>query len=346
MNRNHAPPYVEVGPTSHFGLGEAIGEHLRDAVREQCDKVLHLFLAYAERAALAPIAERILSRGSRVFPSYVEELRGMAVGAGVDVHELVLTCMEESVMTTLRERCTTIALADRGEVLLGHNEDWAPGYEDGLYVVQAELHDGRSFLSLAYTGSLPGSSVALNSDGIAFSGNSILTSHQPGLPKNLILRSQIEARTLEEFVQRATVGPRTIPNNTMAVDRAGRIVNVELGLCDHALHHAEGGYAVHTNHVLSEDLRHLDTVDRPCSKARRKTAKEMLSGAEPTKDLMKRILRSHDRWPHSVCLHAQSDHYDDSQTVASAIVDLSAMSMAVTKGPPCGSDYVTYRLKS
>lgn len=346
MTVQHSPPYVDVGRTSHLGLGLAIGEHLRESVRAQCEKSIGLFLTYASRAALLSVAGRIVSHGSRVFPQYIEELRGMAGGAGVDFHDLVLTCTEESVMNTLRERCTTIAVAQGGEVLLGHNEDWAPGYEDGLYVIQAEVPDGRAFLSLAYTGSLPGSSVALNSDGIAFSGNSILNSHQQGLPKNLILRSQIEAQTLEEFVDLATVEPRTIPNNTMAVDRTGRIVNIELALHDHAVHYVDGGCAVHTNHVLSEELKHLDTVERPCSKARRKTAKEMLSTAEPNKDLVKRILRSHERWPYSVCLHARSNDYDEAHTVASAVVDLSAMSMSVTKGPPCESEYVTHYLKT
>lgn len=345
MTLEHSPPYVDVGRTSHLGLGRAIGEHLRESVRAQCEKAMGLFLSHTAKPSLIPVAERIVAQGSKVFPHYIEELRGMAAGAGVDFHDLVLTCTEESVMNALRERCTTIAVAEGGEVLLGHNEDWAPGYEDGLYVVQAEMPDGRSFLSLAYTGSLPGSSVAMNSDGIAFSGNSILNSHQQGLPKNLILRSQIEARTLEEFVDRATIEPRTIPNNTMAIDRDGRIVNIEMGLREHAVHYVEGGYAVHTNHVLSDELKHLDTVDRPCSKARRKTAKEMLSAAEPNKDLVKRILRSHERWPYSVCLHAQTDHYDDSHTVASAIVDLSAMSMSVTKGTPCEAKYVTYHLQ-
>ena len=270
----------------------------------------------------------------------------MAEGAGIDLEDMVLTCSEESVMSAIREHCTTLAVAQDGEVLLGHNEDWAPGYEDSLYVVQAQMEDGRSFLSLAYIGSLPGSSVALNSDGIAFSGNSILNAHQQGLPKTFILRSQIEARTLEDFVELATIEPRTIPNNTMAVDRTGRIVNIEMGLREHDVHQIASGIVVHTNHVLSEHLKHLDTVDRPCSRARRSTAKEMLATAKPTKELVKRILRSHDRWPYSVCLHARTNHYDDSHTVGSAVVDLSSMSMSVTKGSPCESRYVTHHLKN
>lgn len=346
MTNEHRLPYIDVGATSHLGLGLAVGEHLRDSIRAQCDKALRLYLCHASKPSLMPVAERIVRQGSRVFPRYIEELRGMAEAASVDLHDLVLTCVEESVMNTIRQRCTTIAVAQEGRVLLGHNEDWAPGYEDSLYVVQAEMENGHSFLSLAYTGSLPGSSVALNSNGIAFSGNSILNSHQQGIPKNLILRSQIEARTLEEFVDLATIEPRTIPNNTMAVDRAGRIVNIEMGLREHAVHHVAGGFAVHTNHVLSEELKHLDTVERPCSKARRKTATEMLATSEPTKHLVKRILRSHERWPFSVCLHAPSNNYDEAHTVASAIVDVSAMSLSVTKGPPCESEYVTYHLRN
>ena len=338
-------PYIDVGRATHLGLGRAIGEQLRGPIRAQIEKALRLYLSHAPKPSLLPVAERIVAHGSQVFPRYIEELAGMAEAADVELHDLVLTCVEESVMTVIHQRCTTIAVAQDGNVMLGHNEDWAPGYEDSLYVVQAEMEDGRSFLSLAYTGSLPGSSVALNSDGVAFSGNSILNAHQQGLPKNLILRSQIEARTLQEFVELATIEPRTIPNNTMAVDRTGDIVNVELGLNEHAVHHVAGGFAVHTNHVLSEELKHLDTVERPCSKARRKTAKAMLAGEEATRDLVKRVLRSHERWPHSVCLHAPTNSYDEAHTVASAIVDLSAMAMSVTKGPPCEADYVTYHLK-
>ena len=346
MTVKHSLPFVQVGRTTHLGLGLAIGEHLRHAIRAQCEKAMRLYLSHTCRASLMPLAQRIVTSVRQVFPRYLEELRGMAEAAGVDLHELILTCMEESVMNTVRQRCTTFAVAEAGNTLLGHNEDWSPGYEDGLYVVQAEMPNGRSFLSLAYIGSLPGSSVALNSDGIAFSGNSILNAHQEGIPKNLILRSQIEARTVEEFVELATVEPRTIPNNTMAVDRTGRIVNIEMGLNDHAVHCVDGGFAVHTNHVLSDRLKHLDAIERPCSKARRKTANEILSESEPSIDVVKRILRSHHRWPNSVCLHAQTDHYDDSQTVASAIVDLSSMSMSVTKGPPCESRYVAYQLKN
>lgn len=345
MTKQTAPPYVDAGRTDHAGLGRAIGEQLRDRIRAQCDRVHGLYRSHVSEAGLAAIGERIRAAAGREFPDYLDEIRGMAEAAGVGFVELLLTGCEESVMNALHERCTTVAVAAEGALLLGHNEDWSPGYEDSLYVVQADLGDGEAFLSLAYVGALAGSSVALNAEGIAFSGNSIIGSSQPGLPKNLILRSQVAARSMDDFIARATLAPRATPNNSMAVDRDGRIVDVELTLDAHAVHDAEGPYLVHTNHVLAAHLAYLDTTERPCSRARHATASELLAACPPSAGLVKQVLRSHERWPHSVCLHAATADYDDSQTVASAIVDLQAMTLSVTRGNPCESEYTTFALR-
>jgi hypothetical protein len=101
---------------------------------------------------------------------------------------------------------------------------------------------------------------------------------------------------------------------------------------------------VHTNHVLAAELAHLDQTERPCSTARLTTATEMASTGALSRALMEEVLCSHAGEPHSVCLHAETGHYDESQTVASAIVDLGDMSLSVANGPPCGYDYTTYRL--
>lgn len=337
-------PYVDAGSTDHEGLGRAIGEQLRRPIRAQCDKILTELSRRASRESLNQVAERLLAQGARAFPQYVREIEGMAAGAGVDFRHMLLTCLEESAQSALRERCTTIAFAADGCTLLGHNEDWAPGFEDGFYVVRATMPDGVAFLSLAYMGSPPGSSVALNSHGIAFSGNSLLGLQQPGIAKNLLLRSQIEACSLADFERRATRAPRAISNNTMALDRDGGVVNIEMALAEHAVLRPDDGILVHTNHVLAPQLERHERFERPCSRRRHATASDMASVAPPSKDLMRRILLSHDGWPHSVCLHAATEHYDDAQTVASAIVDLAEMSLEVAKGPPCAHRFETYRL--
>ena len=130
----------------------------------------------------------------------------------------------------------------------------------------------------------------------------------------------------------------------MAVDRDGAMVDIETVLDGHAVIHGEGEVLVHTNHVLADELRHLDTAERPCSASRYATASALSAEAPLSSGLMKDILRSHEGWPHSVCLHAESEDCDDSQTIASAIVDLDDLTLAVANGPPCRHDYVTFRL--
>ena len=337
-------PYVDAGATDHRGLGLAIGEQLRGRIRIHCDKILDMIRARAGRDTAEHVAQNIMAQCAPVFPQYLQELQGMADGAGVAFQDILLTGCEESAMQAARERCTTVAFGGANCVLLGHNEDWTPGFEDCFYVVQAKMPDGTAFLSLAYIASPPGSSIAVNSHGVAFSGNSLLGDHQPGIAKNFLLRSQVEARSLADFERRAVQGPRALANNTMAVDQSGAIVNIEMSLNAHVVIRPEGDCLVHTNHILAQELMHLDQIERACSKARYAAASDMSRAVPHSEALMREILRSHRDWPHSVCLHAQSDGYDDSQTVASAIVDLSDLSLSVANGPPCAHDYVTFHL--
>lgn len=344
MKKQSSFPFIDAGETDHVGLGRAIGEHLRDRLQAHCETVLERMSAKAGLDSLIQIGQSIRDQAARAFPHFIAEFEGMAAAAGIDLHKILLVGCEESAMNAVRERCTTIAFSTDDCVMLGHNEDWSPGYEENLYVVRARMPSGMSFLSLAYLGAPPGSSVAVNSHGIAFSGNSLIGSYRPGIAKNLILRSQVEARSLDEFGSLATQGPRATCNNTMAVDRGGRMIDIEMGLDQHVVIHPTGDFMVHTNHVLAPELAHLDQVERPCSSARLTTASEIVSSGVLSRALMEEILHGHAGWPHSVCLHAETDHYDEAQTVASAIVDLDDLSLSVANGPPCDYDYVTYQL--
>ena len=337
-------PFVDAGSTDHRGLGQAIGEHLRAPIHAHCDRVLGRIKTGASAEAISRAVHDIDRYCRRFFPQYLDEIEAMASAAGIAFHDLLLTGCEESVMLSVRERCTTIAFSGMDGVILGHNEDWLPGFEDGFYVVRAKLPDGTAFLSLAYMASPPGSSVAVNSHGVAFSGNSLIGQRQPGIAKNFLLRSQVEARSLEDFERRALCQPRALSNNTMAIDRSGDVVNIEMGLDTHALLRADSGVLVHTNHVLAPDLEHLDTEERPCSRTRFETASKLSRNGPRSKALMEEILRSHREWPHSICLHAQGGGEDDSHSVAAAIVDLSDLSLAVANGTPCTHDFLTFRL--
>ncbi len=336
--------FIEVKGTN-YQIGNAIGEHLLNPIHQLVNR-LKDFLKIPETSASEHIQEmrRLIER---YFPRYSEELRGVADGADVSIEDMVLALDEETIeniMNLVTPKCTTIAYSREGVILLAHNEDWKEVYQDMFYIIQAYPDEGCPFLSLAYTGSLPGSAVALNAYGIAFSGNTILEHevNHHGLPKNVILRSQIEASTLKEFESRAIFRPRALPNHSMAIDGKGNIVSVEVSIGIHDIQYCEG-WSVHTNHALRGEIEALERGDRQDSIARYETAKAYVEGAylegNGSRELLETILSNHEKEPHSICSHLSPKL---EKTIASVIVDVKGMSMSVAKGNPCDSPYSTY----
>lgn len=340
-------PYVEASGTN-YEIGCAIGEHLREEIKKHNEHMKGFFSQIEKKVGqdLKSFSKGIEKLTAKYFPHYLDELRGMADGAGVPLHDILLISGEEELVDISGRGCTTIAYSCRDGILLGHNDDWTASYEASLYVVKAVPDKGVPFLSLSYIGSLPGLSVTLNAYGIAFSGNSVLKGHQYGVPKSIILRSQIEAKSIRGFARLASFSPRAIPAHTMAVDKKGRIVSVELSLDKHSIYYTTKPF-VHTNHAILNGLKELEPQnseeDYKDSVLRLETAQRYLKEREVSAELMKDILRSHDNSPnYSICSHLQ-EGYDD-VTVGSAIVNISEMSMAVLMGNPCSSEYQKYYL--
>ena len=336
--------YIEACGTN-YEIGYRIGRCLKEKLISHNNDRQAFFWKYSKihHSSLNKIVQGSETLISKYFPQYIEELRGLANGSSIPLRDVLLLCNEETILNGALNRCTTFAYAGTESVILGHNEDWEAGYEDKLYVVKATPREGAAFLSLAYLGCLGGSSVALNEHGVAFSGNSVFEGTQIGVPKNIILRSQIEAKNIEEFEDLTTFKPRAVPNHSMAIDSKGDIVSIEVGLKEQSVFYTSGAY-VHTNHPTHKRMLQLENGSTENSIARYITAKEFISNNTLDDKLAKEILRSHEKKPHTICIHPQTKCYSHNQTVASAVVNLSEMSLSVTLGNPCMSKYKKFYL--
>ena len=336
--------YIEACVTN-YEIGRRIGRCLKDKLIHHNNDRQAFFrkISKTHHFPLNKIVQGSETLISKHFPQYLSELRGLANGSSIPLRDVLLLGNEETILNSAQNRCTTFAYAGAESVVLGHNEDWEAGYEDKLYVVRATPREGAAFLSLAYLGCLGGSSVALNEHGVAFSGNSILEGSQTGIPKNIILRSQIEAKNIKEFEGLATFKPRAVPNHSMAIDRKGDIVSIEVGLKQQSVCYTSGKY-VHTNHPTHKKMIQLETGSMENSIARYTTAKKLISNNPLDDKLAKEILRSHEKKPDTICIHPQTEGYSHHRTVASAVVNLSELSLSVTLGNPCRSRYEKFYL--
>ncbi len=347
-----------------YEIGCAIGETLRERITSLNSRIQHV-LSGREQCPLClqsvphdpkKYVRKTKALIRRHFPRCYDELRGLADGAGIALDEMLLSFDEESTLRVLhgrgaepalKEKCTTFTLSCAEGVFLGHNEDWLAGYEDYLYVIRAAPTTGIPYLSLAYVGSLPGTSVAVNAEGIAFSGNMLLgdtVGGKIGIPKSVLQRSQIEARSIAEFERIASYAPRAVPNHTVAVDQKGEVVALEMSLDMCRAFHPTGSFYSHTNHPLHPDLMALEPNPFRNSLTRYAATQGALVTQAHTARLVKDILRSHEYYPDSVCKHARQDVPGSSQTLGSAIVSLRDLSMEVCLGTPCSAHYTTFRL--
>lgn len=121
-------PYVEVSGTPYaMGL-----QHGRQAGDRIAGFVEHLVTAAGRpRAEVLAAARRFLPAFERGCPKQVEEVRGVAAGAGLVFEEALLVQVRGEVLPHLRaEGCTSFAVAGRhpvsGAPLIGQTSDMEP----------------------------------------------------------------------------------------------------------------------------------------------------------------------------------------------------------------------------
>jgi isopenicillin-N N-acyltransferase like protein len=103
---------------SHYQMGQQVGEDRREVIHRTLATYRGLFQSEADRLHIYSWEEAILHArkylpfAEESVPQYVEELRGVADGAGLDFNDLlVLNCMEALTEDALHRGCTSLAAA-------------------------------------------------------------------------------------------------------------------------------------------------------------------------------------------------------------------------------------------
>ena len=347
-------PYIEANGT-HSEVGRQIGEAERELVLRELDYYGAQFVALAGFSFSEAVerARPYLRPAEEAVPQIVDQLRGLAEGAGVPFDQIfTANCNEE--FTCLPERaerpehCTSFAFRDGGRTVAGHNEDWCPGDIECLTVRHVTLDDGTSYLSVGPAGNLP--ITAVTSHGLCGGANTLYSwDVGVGVPNNLLLASLFACRSLEEVRDRIASTPRARGSNHLLADATGRIWDLETTAT--RLAWLDGGACfVHTNHYLTPELSPQDATTSEGTYKRRVRAEELLvagleAGDDPVR-LGQTVLRDHANAPLSICSHWDDDDPDPDQSVTTAgmVWEPAKGLVHVAVGQPCRHDFVTYAL--
>jgi isopenicillin-N N-acyltransferase-like protein len=356
---------------SYRELGRAVGEGARDAVHASVDFFRDHFsamtqgrlsFAQAERLALAYAEE-----ARRWTPLHLEELEGVAEGAGLPLAQLLVpNCGEEFTANEAGEggqpalapggprsgdHCTAVAVAAGGRHVIGHNMDWYVVDAPNNVMFDLTVPDGTRIMGIAGAPYLL--MLGMTSHGVGNVSNSVHSNdNRVGVPNAFVRRASLEGVSLEAARERALLAARARGTNHFFADTRGRLWDIETSATASAfVDHSSVGYMAHTNHYVAAEMAPFEAVTYEESPTRLATAEAILAegigrGDDPV-ELVARALRCHEPAPEqAICGHPDESEppAEQGMTVGSMICDLDERRIYVCAGPPCENPYQMYEM--
>jgi isopenicillin-N N-acyltransferase-like protein len=324
-------------------------------------------------ADLMRIIRRYLPTIEAFEPRYVEEMRGIADGAGVEFHHVVmLNARTEVIKLALDperfsrllgaeepDGCTSIvvepeAAAER-RLIHAHNWDWKLESAAASIVLRIIDRDGPGILTFTEAGAL--GRFGFNSAGIAISANFLESDRdytQIGVPLALIRRKVLEQSHLAMALRHVCTTPKSASNNIIVSHSGGGMVfdfecapDEAFGVEPHA------GLLVHANHwrspVALTKLRETGIAHSPDSLHRERRVSKLLGGKIgrlTVADIKTALL---DDWetPWSLCRPPRPSALSNlSATVCTLVMQPSLGVMEVAMLPAIDPTFTQYTLEA
>ena len=357
-------PYVEIEGTP-FEIGFQHGELFKDKILNsiQCYKEMFMDYSNLEWSRAKKLSTRVVEVIRDYNPDYLEEIRGVAEGSGLDFEDiLALNCRSELVfvgneLDKADGGCTSIGISSDagagGDAFLAHNWDWKTSQRESMIMMKITQKNGRPTIFMVTEAGIIGK-TGFNSAGVGLYLNALSTDQAPkGLPLHMAMRGILDCETLAEAVKAATRFQLGCCANFMIGHKNGECVDIEIENEEFDMLYPKDGIIVHTNHFISSRLPILPRKDMGKRKftdsfVRLGRADKLLrkKGSEISEEDIKAVLTDHVEYPSSICRH------DDEKlekglrmgTVFSMIINLTKGEILFCKGNPCELEYEKYRI--
>lgn len=303
-------------------------------------------------------------------PEVVDELRGVAEGAGRDFLDLLVLNVRGEIIydqgfaqapppsdLDVREDtdgCTSFVLTGSasgdGHMYVGQNWDWRAGTQHTVVVLRI-IQDPLPTLIMQVEAGQIGRHGA-NSAGLALNANGLggRFDSELGLPQTFIRRLALNQSELPDALNVLARTRPHIASNAVLSHRSGFAIDLETTPHGIGWLYPEDGLLVHGNHyqgqlpaelagryrpVSADSLFRVPQATTMLSRVREATTRdEALAG-------IRRGMSDHLGYPESVCTHPDDRRPLVRQwaTLLSSCVDLTTGDYFVTNGKPCTNEY-------
>jgi isopenicillin-N N-acyltransferase-like protein len=303
-------------------------------------------------------------------PSFLDEMRGIAEGAGVEPAAIVMLNARTELLKLADRRkkgkpaeidpdgCTGIAVmpeaAAEGRVIHAQNWDWKAECAETAVVVRVRRDDGPDVLTFTEAGGLARS--GMNSAGIAITANYLESDRdykQVGVPLALLRRKALEQERLALAMRIVYATPKSASNNVMVSQAGGIAIDFECCPDETFQVHPERGVIVHANHFQSpvalSKIKDTGIATTPDSLYRDLRVRRLIEPhiGKITTALVKAALFDDYESPWSVCRPPRLNTSNNlSASVAMVVMEPALGIMEVAMLPALNREFTTYRLES
>ncbi|WVZ72877.1 hypothetical protein U9M48_021268 [Paspalum notatum var. saurae] len=331
-----------------YALGLAVGRRFAGVIRSRARQDLVLrdqLLPFASTAQAQPLLAALQSANRERYPRHWDELVGTADGSGVPLLHLILLNFRKEILPFVPKEegdregeegepdgdCFDVLVVSDSAAIAVHNEDGNVALLGHTYLVRATLPDGLSFTAYTYAGELPSCAFGFNSNGVAFTLDSVPPVNEEilagAIARNFVSRDLLEAKNLGDAMHRICSPSVSVGHSYNLMDvRGRRIVNVETASGNRfAVHEAGAAPFFHANMY-----RHLHVKQDENSMSREKRAAQC---SVDSKEAALSLLgdTADDKYP--IYMTGPTLY-----TLCTVLVDLDEATVTIYKGNPKNGD--------
>lgn len=326
-------------------IGEAHGRQHRPLIHRSLAVYSRLFhdfvgLSWAAARRQAEPFQGMIEKG---FPAILDEMEGIARGAGVEFLDiLVLNCRSEIALTQASGGCSAFALQGQGQQWLAQNWDWRADQLDNVVVLHIQGETAPQLVSVGEAGMV--AKIGLNAAGIGVCLNAIRSrTCGEGLPIHVALRKILESPDLPSALAVATHDRVCSPAHFLLASADGEAMGLEVQPGEPGRIAPRQGAVSHTNHLYAAEVAcPVQDFPRPDSRPRLARLDALLAEHTPLQETLAEaalfeILSDHHHAPLAICRHFNPDQPAEErmETLFSVVMALHERRLALRHGKPC-----------
>ena len=336
--------------------GRAYGKQAKERIQKSINLYTQMFegnahVSWDQAKKLALQFEDCIKE---YFPELIDEMKGIAEGAGLSYEDiLTLNCRSE-IMFALPDGCTAVSYPPQAtannHTVLTQTWDWLIQARPCTVVVEIDQAPLPKILMVAEAGMVGGK--GLNEDGIGVTLNALSVGKgQIGVPLHIIYRKILSSKLITDAFEAVSRCKRAGSGNFNIGGACGIVSSVEFSPDDFAITMSEGKPLCHTNHYLSPlfigkdklKIQLGDTFVR-YNRARVRTQEH---GPFTFKDMFE-VMTDHANFPDSLCSHPDPRDPEMARfcTVYAVIFDLDERVLWVTNGNACEGPAYPFRFSA